>query len=294
MRHPRRSAQLSLVLLLSFLSSSCLWTHRVILRRGKPVTPGVTPPLLSATRDELTAKIAALCDAIHSFQATVEMTPSVGSVYKGKITDFTNIRAYVLFRKPDDIHIIGQLPVVGTREFDMVSDATNFKFLEVSKNLFFTGANDAPATSNNSLENLRPRAFLSSMLICPPLPGAEEAPVLEDLTDEEDALYVIHYVRTKPSILPGSSVWFDRTDLNIVRQIVYDDAGEIVSDTRYSKWTTYDNVRFPAHIEINRPKDGYGVTMDIEEMKMNIEIGNDKFELNPPDGVQIRQIGASQ
>jgi len=38
-----------------------------------------------------------------------------------------------LFRKPSDIRIIGQLPVVRTKAFDMVSNGTAFKVYLVSK-----------------------------------------------------------------------------------------------------------------------------------------------------------------
>jgi outer membrane lipoprotein-sorting protein len=291
MRNSRHCAPLFLILILSFLSSSCLWTHRVILRGGKPVAAGAAVPLIDATRSELNDRIAKLYNAINSFQATVQMTPSIGSVYKGKITDIKNIKAFVLFRKPNNIRIIGQLPVVGTKEFDMVSTADRFKFLEVSKNLFFTGSNNTPPTSPSALENLRPEAFLSSMLIRPAIPGVE-TPVLEDETDEEGALYVLHFIRGQaPGLLAGRSVWFDRIDFSIVRQIVYDNAGSIVSDTRYSKWKAYDAVQFPSHIDINRPKDGYGVTMDIQQMKMNLELTDDKFELDQPPGTQLRRVG---
>ena len=59
------------------------------------------------------------------------------------------------------------------------------------------------------------------------------------------------------------NVWFDRLDLSIVRQKVLDETGSIVSDTRYSKWMPYNGVKFPAHIDINRPKDGYGLVLDL-------------------------------
>ena len=50
-----------------------------------------------ATREELNARIAAMYSAINSFQANVDMTPSEGSVYKGKITEIKDILAIVLF-----------------------------------------------------------------------------------------------------------------------------------------------------------------------------------------------------
>ena len=80
MRMPRRCAPVALTLVLCLTSSSCLWTHRVILRGGKRVVAGAEPVLLNATRVELEQRIANLYNAVNSFQATVEMTPSVGSV----------------------------------------------------------------------------------------------------------------------------------------------------------------------------------------------------------------------
>ena len=61
--------------------------ERVIFRHGKKVTPGCGSRLLTATRDELNTRIANLYNAINSFQATVDMTPSVGSVYTGHIKE---------------------------------------------------------------------------------------------------------------------------------------------------------------------------------------------------------------
>lgn len=259
------------------------------------MTPGTAPPLLSATRDELNMRIANLYNATNSFQATVDLTPSVGSVYTGQITEIKDVHAFVLFRKPADIRILGELPVVRTRAFDMVSDGNDFKLFLVSKNLFIEGSNNAPPVSKNKLENLRPDAFLSSMLIRPADPGTE-TPVLEDATDEDNALYILHFIKQTPDgkWMISRNVWFDRLNLSIVRQKVLDPAGTgaIVGDTRYSNWQTYSGVMFPAHIDINRPVEGYGLVMDITDMKMNISLTDDKFGLSRPEGSQVRMIGA--
>ena len=190
----RRLVPVALALILGLTSSSCFFTHRVILRHNRKVTPGSAQKLLNATRDELNQKIADSCNAIKSFSAKMDLTPSVGSVYTGQINEFRNFTAVVLFRKPADIQIIGYLPVVHSPAFDMVSNGENFKFSLVSKNLFIEGSNDAPPTSKNKLENLRPEAFLSSMLICPG-DAETETPVLEDSTDEENAIYVLHFIK---------------------------------------------------------------------------------------------------
>jgi outer membrane lipoprotein-sorting protein len=271
---------------------------RVFTRRGKVVPPGTPPPPeLNATLDDLNTRIANLYNAINSFQAIVQMTPSVGSVYKGKITEsIVDVRSFVLFRKPDFIRIIGQAPVLRTNVFDMVSNGTDFRLYVVDKNLFFEGSDKEPAvTSKNALENLRPEAFLSAMLIRPLDPATEKA-ILEDDTDEDTALYKVHFIRTAPDgkLLLARSVWFDRLDLSIARQKAFNEKGEIISDTRYLKWQSYNGVMFPSHIDLNRYIDGYGVTMDILEMQMNKELTDDKFVLAQPEGTTIRRIGSPQ
>jgi hypothetical protein len=293
MPKPRRLVPVALAIILGLTSSSCLFTRRVILRGGKKVTPGSAPPLLSATRDDLNTRIGTLYNAINSFQATVDLTPSVGSVYTGQITEIKDVHAFVLFRKPAGIRILGELPVVRTRAFDMVSDGKSFRLFLVSKDLFIEGSNDAPPVSKNKLENLRPDAFLSSMLIRP-AESRSEIPVLEDATDEDNTLYILHFLKQMPDgmWIIARNVWFDRLNLNIVRQKVLDPAGAIVSDTRYAKWQVYSGVMFPAHIDINRPEEGYGLVMDVTDMKMNTNLTDDKFVLNQPEGSQLQTIGA--
>lgn len=291
MRNLHRLVPVALALGLASLSSSCglLWHNRPILRHGRPVATAI----LNSTRDQLNQRITNLYNAISSFQANVDMTPSVGSVYKGQITEIKDVRAFVLFRKPYDIRIIGLLPIVRTKAFDMVSDGSRFRFFLSSKNLFVEGDNNAPAVSKNQIENLRPDAFLSSMLIRPADPETESI-MLEDATDEENALYILHFVRKKSSgeFFLFRNVWFDRVDLSIVRQKVMDEDGLILSDTRYSKWQPYSGVSFPAHIDINRPKDGYGVVIDVTQMQMNKEMNTEQFALPRPEGSQLQTIGA--
>jgi hypothetical protein len=302
-RHGPVALALITVLSLSFLSASCsvftgLFTRAIPIRHnGKPIS--AQQPPMSATREQLVDRINQTYSAINSFQATITMTPSVGSVYKGQITEIAGVRAYILFRKPADIRIQAQAPVVRTTVLDMVSNGTEFKLLLTSKNLFVEGLNSAPATSKNKIENLRPAAFLSSMLIAPPEPGVE-TPIMTDLTDEDNALYALTFIRKLPDgdLKASRMIWFDRLDLSIIRQIVFDDQGAIVSNTRYAKWTSYPSagaggpqVSFPAHIDIQRPVDQYGVVMDIEQMQMNKPLTDAQFVLTRPDGSTLQQIG---
>jgi len=68
--------------------------------------------------------------------------------------------------------------------------------------------------------------------------------------------------------LPDRSVWFDRLDLRAIRQRIFDNDGLIVSDTKYDKWQPYDGVLFPKHIDASFKKDGYGVVINTNAVKM--------------------------
>jgi hypothetical protein len=293
MRKLHRLAPVALALLSGLLTSSCV-VKRVIVRHNKQVTPGAAPVSLTATRDGLNDRLRNLYNAINSFQVTVDMSPSVGSVYKGSITEIRDVRGYILFRKPDDIRIIGQYPVVRTTAFDMASNGSDFKLLVSSRSLFVVGSNSAPRTSKNQLENLRPADFLSSMLIRPAEAGVEY-PALQDQTDEENSYYVLQFARkgADGTVSIPRNVWFDRLDLSIARQMVFDEDGALLSDTRYSKWTTYNGARFPAHIDLQRPQDGYGLVMDVIDMQMNPtpSLTDEKFVLTQPDGTRLQTIG---
>src|SRR5690349_16917879 len=75
-------------------------------------------PPMRATREELVARVTDLNSKIQSFQATLNMTPSTGSVYKGEITEYRDIRGYILFRRSTNVRVIGQYPVVRSTAFD--------------------------------------------------------------------------------------------------------------------------------------------------------------------------------
>lgn len=274
------------LLLIAVCTPSCLVRRRVVTRQGKHDNR----PLLTASKDQLLARIRSNYDQINTFDATMDLTPSVGSVYKGEISEFPSVRGYVLYKKPADIRIIGLDPVIHTKAFDMVSTGNDFRLLLPSKNLFIEGLNDAPATSKNKLENLRPEAFLQAMLIEPA--RTEERPVLEDDTDEEHALYVLMFLEGRGDQLwLRRSVYFDRLTLQIVRQKMFDKMTDTVSDVRYSDWGNHEGVQFPGTIDINRPKDGYGVVMKVVGLKINMQLAADKFELTRPEGTKLEEIG---
>ena len=268
--------------------SSCLARRRTITRRGAGAVKN--PALLVANRETLVNEIAKQFEAIRDFNATVDMTPALGSAEKSKITEYKDVRAYIIFRQPADIRLIGLYPVVRNTAFDMVSTGPTFNLYIPARNRFLTGKNEIIQPSQNKLENLRPTHFLDALIVRPIEPAVDKL-LLENLTDEDDATYILHIVRepNRGELRLVRAVWFSRIDLSLVRQLLYDADGNILTDARYSDWQNYDGVRFPKHIEINRPRDEYGVVIDIVKMDINKGVSDDKFVLNQPEG-SVRQV----
>ena len=123
----------------------------------------------------------------------------------------------------------------------------------------------------------------------------ERTPLLVDSTDEENSLYVLVLIgkTMKGDLMINRTIFFERTTLVMVRQKEYEPNGDILSDTRYKDWHTYGNVSFPGTIDISRPKDGYGVVMNIVKLAMNAGITDDKFVLTQPEGTELHVLGAA-
>src|SRR5271170_6104543 len=115
---------LCLLVLMTVESTSCLVRRRLITRKGGQPTQ----TLLTADKETLLREIATHYGAVHTINATVDMVPAVGTVNKGKITEYKDVRAYILFRNPAQIRLIGLYPVVRSKAFDMVSDGAQFRF----------------------------------------------------------------------------------------------------------------------------------------------------------------------
>ncbi len=286
----------ALVLLLAVVPlTGCLFRSRKVERKFS------NAPLQTATQQQLIDAINNQAAKIQSLQATVDIDTSVGGVNKGKVTDYKEIRGYVLARKPSMLRMIGLMPIVRNRAFDMVSDGKEFKLWIPSKNRFVIGRNDA-ATVNpkQPLESIRPQDLYEAILIREIDPENEIA-VLENgyetVLDSrrhrvEQPDYEILVVRKgKQGWYLSRKIIFSRTDLQPHRQFIYDENGQIVTDVRYGEYKDYDGIKFPTQIEIERPLEEYDITLNIIKLELNKPITDDQFALQQPAGAEVVRLG---
>jgi len=259
--------------------------------------------LKNATKQDLIGYINSQAAKVQSMQATVDIDTAVGGAKKGRVTEYEQIRGFVLARKPEMLRMIGLFPIVRNRAFDMVSDGHDFKLWIPTKNRFVVGRNDVISPNpSQPLENLRPQIIYDALLLHEI--GAGETAILENgtetVTDEkghksEQPDYVIDVIRSH-----GNDSWlsrkiiFSRTDLHPNRQLIYDELGTLVTDARYTEYNDYDGLNFPSKIEIKRPEEEYDITLTILKPGLNQPLTDDKFVLEQPAGAQVIHLDHPQ
>jgi hypothetical protein len=281
-----RMPELLIVLCLALAATpACLVRRRAVT----PPAARQTSPLLTATKDELIQRLHGISDPIQSFTMRVDLSPSVLDPSKGVASDYATVSAYILFQRPDYIRILGKDPMIGSTIFDMVSNGKHFRVSVRPKKRFIIGDNDAPGTSGNKLENLRPVAFLTSLMIYPPDAKSDIA-ILEN--DTEQAVYILLIIRrNQDQFWLARQVYFNGRTLQVSRQKTFDASGTIVSDTKYSDWKDYGGASFASQIDIQRPADNYEVQLSLVSMKFNTpDVTAEKFILDQPRDTQLEEL----
>ena len=262
-------------------------------------------PLQESSQSALIDSINQQARTIQSLQATVDIDTSVGGAKKGHVTDYKEIRGYVLARKPAMLHMIGLLPIVRTTAFDMVSDGQEFKLWIPPRNRFVVGRNDVQThNSDQPMESIRPQEIYDALLIRPIDPDREIA-VLENSYDilhdakghrvlqEDYELIVIRKKDDNAGVLSRKIV-FSRTDLQPHHQYIYDEQARLVTEARYANYKEYDGTSFPSRIEIFRPQEEYDITLNMLKVEINKPLRDDQFALRPPPGAEVVHLDKPQ
>jgi outer membrane lipoprotein-sorting protein len=279
-----------LLVLATLPVSGCLFHTRNVARTYDP------NKMKTATKPELIAYINHQAAQIQTMQATVDIDTSVGGEKKGKITEFKEIRGYVLARKPAMLRMEGLMPIVRTRAFDMVSDGKQFKVWIPPKNRFVVGQNDVVTPNpQQPLENLRPQVIYDALLLRELDPQGEIAVLeagKETVSGEkgrkyDQPSYELDVIRGQGDYWINRKIVFNRETLLPDRQLIYDQSGKLVTDARYSEYKDYGGVKFPSRIEIRRPEEEYDITLNVVKLDMNKPLGDSTFVLEQPAGVQV-------
>jgi len=265
--------------------------------------PVPKPPTVVQTvkPDELVSQLDQRWAAFQSLDAKVEIQASVLKSAEGVETDYTTFPAIILVRKPEMLRVYGQVPVLGTRMFDMTSNGKTFTLWIPSKNKVIEGPTELQKKSQSQLENLRPKFFYNAMVI-PGLEPDDFYSVAADSETVEDAAkkhlymvpeYVLTVMRRKPDSRQMALVrvvTFHRDDLLPYQQDLYDNEGNLESQVFYGPYADFGGVKYPSKITIKLPLVDDQVVLTVSSVKQNMNLTDQEFQIKVPEGIQVQQL----
>jgi outer membrane lipoprotein-sorting protein len=279
-------------MLASLLTAGCAASHTTVVKpTGTPVQ------LQTSAKQDLIAGYNALATGVKSVNLSVTMTLTAGSAYTGVIKQYHEVNGFILAQKPSDIRVIGQLPVVGTKIFDMVSDADTFRISIPSQHKFITGPTKLERPSDKPIENLRPQHLIGA-IFWDAIP--EHDPVLLEEAGDGGRYYVLTVIRRVRETGAEDSgtdweiaqkIWIDRADLSVARRQTYEEGGKIGSDVAYGGWDTFGAVHYPRQVGLTRPGNDYKLQIGITKAAFNETITGERFELKQPEGEELVKVG---
>jgi len=289
-----------LALLLPVLTGCLSHTRKL----QQPKLAGIA---LNAEADQLVEAVNHRYEQVNSLTATVDFAASVGGVHKGRETDYTSIRGYILFRKPQMLRVLGLVPVLHTHAFDLASNGENFTLLIPPRSRAILGSNSVTNPTANPLENMRPDFFLDAILIHSISPDRivsltnSSTTTLEPRTKQlietpQYDLTVLNPGRPEASsklahvVQPLRVIHFSRVDLMPSEQDIYNRAGDLETKVLYGPYRTYNGIQFPSTITINRLLEEYRITLTVETVKFNQPLPDEQFESKVPAGYKVEKM----
>jgi hypothetical protein len=261
-------------------------THSVLKTRLPEV-------VLNATLDQLLKQTDERYLATQSMTMFVQMSTSTGGSLQGKVKETIAFSGNIIVNNPDHIRVLLQVPVLGSRALDMVSDGKTFKMLIPPKNCAIVGSDVVTNSSQKGLYSLRPAVILDSLLIRGLQPDqivsmTQDSRVVEnprkrkDLIQEPD--YDIEFLSQPEGQVARTLhvIHVSRVDLLPYRQDIYNADGKVATQAFYSNYQKFGDINFPTKIVIQRPLDELGLTITImKDTKFNLKLDPDQFDLGP-------------
>jgi outer membrane lipoprotein-sorting protein len=289
--HLRKTTLIFLIALLSATGCGFRSSHPVKMRTS-------TAMLKDATLEQLVESINTNAEKLKTLKATVDIDSSIFEEKKDRVEDNPQVAGVILVRKPEMLRMRIYVPVIHNVMADMVSNGRNFELASPIKSKFYVGSNQQPVKpSPQPLENLRPQ-HISDALLLKPIEEGKEIAVLENTTevvkdpknhkDVQQLAYTVlvidkdsagHYLSRK--------IVFSRTDLLPHEQSIYDRQGRLVTFVRYENFSDYSGLLLPAIVAIQRPIEGYAITISMVKVDVNVPLTDDQFVLTQPPGSQV-------
>jgi outer membrane lipoprotein-sorting protein len=246
----------------------------------------------NATLDELLNGLESSAEHVSSLVSNaMRVTFTSGRVESGKLQEYRSAPGYILLKRPDSIRLNVQNPITKTSIVELVSVGDEFGVWYPRDNKFFVGRNSARELEVEGAPTFSARPSHIFEAIFPQKIAFRERGYRISLEEDRDSTtkyYILTLFRDAgdQKLEPVRKLWIDRSDLAVTRQFVYGEHGVVVSMIEYSNLAPTDGVLLPLSIRIERPVDGYILDMKFTSWRVNSDLPDSAFVMNPPSGAQ--------
>lgn len=267
--------------------TGCSWFR---LKSVKPVSKAALPlPAKTASPAELVDRLNRVAESTKTLSLTVLFELTAATDRRDQIESYRETKGFILLKSPHLIRIIGQ--AFNVNVFDMVSDGKETSIFIPSKNKFYHLFNDQKIDKSRiPVGSLRPQHIFNALSIEPiPRDLPDQVLFLEEDQEGRRRFYVLALLRkdVQGEYSLERKVWFDRFDLNIVRQKFFGKQGQLESDITYAEFKEVGSVRYPTEILFSRPIEDYSLRIKVNKTKMNEILTDDKFVLSRPQDAEF-------
>lgn len=295
MRASSRRIAAAVLLLGTLPLAGCRFTTRKLPMPIQPATIQTVPP------GQLVDRMNQRWEGLKSLRADVQIQFTQMKTQEGVAKDYTTFPAIILLRKPGDLRVFGQVPVVRTRMFDMVSNGANFTLYLPTRDLAYEGPTSLTHKSPNTIENMRPGFFLDSLIVRG-MAEQDEYMVTADTDTVEDPKrkhlllipeYILSIMQRKANsheLEPIRVVHFHRDDLMPYQQDLYDDQGNLETEVTYGRYVEYGINLFPSTVTIKRPLEGFQAVLTVQRVTENLDLKDDQFQLQIPEDTKVQHL----
>jgi hypothetical protein len=256
--------------------------------------PGIAAGTRPLRGEELLAAYNAQSEVVRSLQASVIVRGQSGAEYKVRPHGAQALPAMVSFQAPAYLRMTGVVPFSARRSFDLASDGRELRLLVPDGKLmrFLIGPADAPATSKNPRENLRPRPLVDALhwpSAIALLPGGAKPQEAGEHQSVEVGLEPAMRGEARAARLD-----FDLQTGTLAAITISDASKQILSDIRYGDWRTVPgadrSVCYPRRVELTQPGQDLHLDLKIVAMQLNVPMSRMQFRLPPPRGIPVTRL----
>lgn len=208
---------------------------------------------------------------------------------------YRRANAVLIAQRPQSLYLNIKNPIGGASLAAMASQAGRFQIYVPRERKFFVGSTDLvlKEEEDDSRLSVRPHHLARGLLI-EPIPFGETGyfVTLKEHEDERFKYYVVAIVKLEAGRPVGElqrEVWFERSQMRLIRQHYYSRGGVLESSIVYADPVEVEGRLVCSVIDLDRPLENYSMKfeLDPESIRINRELQEETFVVRQPAGVEL-------